>query len=215
MQGASAIRGRIVFEGEWPQPGSAPFSVAEPADGDPSRSGRERSDRAILRTNCSLKVWCLARTSCESARPTRGLSESIFANGRDVTRTPIDLSGSDVDDLVVTLTDKAALVSGTVRGTNGGPVGSGAVVVFPADDSGWTNYGMTPSRIKSILVTNVGGYRLPGLPAGEYLIVAVDESQLSAWQDPAWLKRAAAGATRISIGWGDSRTVDLVKQAGR
>ena len=215
MQAASAIRGRVVFEGDWPASQPAPFSVAEPTDGDPSRSKTrtwrpgDPADR-LLFEGLAPGQYVVRVRSAES-----WTVKSVLANSRDVTNLFIDVSGSDIDDVVVTMTDKAAAISGTVRGTGSTPASAAVVVVFPSDAAAWSNYGMTPNRIKSTSVSSVGGYRLGGLPAGDYLIVAVDESLLTAWQDPAWLKNAATNATRLSVAWGETKAVDLVKRTSR
>jgi hypothetical protein len=53
------------------------------------------------------------------------------------------------------------------------------------------------------------GFSMTGLPAGEYLFVAVDRSLATAWQTPAFLERAAAVATRVKLEWGDTQSVTL------
>jgi len=50
-------------------------------------------------------------------------------------------------------------------------------------------------------------------PAGEYFLVAVDEEEMHGWQDPLFLEQAQARATRVAIGWGDTKVQDL--QVGR
>jgi hypothetical protein len=37
----------------------------------------------------------------------------------------------------------------------------------------------------------------------------VDVAQLDAWADPAFLKAASTRATRVSLDWGDDRTLNL------
>jgi len=49
------------------------------------------------------------------------------------------------------------------------------------------------------------------LPAGDYFIVAVDPSLVTAWQDPKFLERAAAVAIRVSLAWDESKALDLSK----
>jgi uncharacterized protein YigA (DUF484 family) len=39
--------------------------------------------------------------------------------------------------------------------------------------------------------------------------VAVDAAHVTAWQDPEFLDRAAAVATRVTLAWDETRTVDL------
>jgi hypothetical protein len=60
-----------------------------------------------------------------------------------------------------------------------------------------------------------GSFQLTGLSAGNYLVVAVDVAQRASWQDPAWLDAASRSAARVSVDWGETKTVDLVKGAVR
>lgn len=60
-----------------------------------------------------------------------------------------------------------------------------------------------------------GMFRIPGLPAGTSLAVAVDYISDGAWTDPAYLERLAPLATRIELRWGQSATVTLEVVQGR
>ena len=110
----------------------------------------------------------------------------------------------------MTLTDKIASLSGAVRDRQGAPVVQGVVVAFPADSSLWTNFGTSPRRIKATSFYGPTGYRLTGLPEGDYLVVAVDASMLDAWHDPRFCAAAVSSATRVSLDWGQARQQDLV-----
>jgi hypothetical protein len=120
-----------------------------------------------------------------------------------------------MDDVVITFTDKPATIAGAVRGGDGGPATDAAVVIFPAEKDAWTNYGISPDRIRSTLPGTAGSFQLTGLSAGNYLVVAVDVAQRASWQDPAWLDAASRSAARVSVDWGETKTVDLVKGAVR
>jgi hypothetical protein len=109
------------------------------------------------------------------------------------------------------MTDRAPTLSGSVRDAQGLPSSSAAVVLFPADRDGWQNYGLTPDRIRMTKLSTAGGYRLTGLLVGDYFVVALDESQADAWKDPAFLEAAARSATRVTLAWGDARTLDLTR----
>ena len=97
----------------------------------------------------------------------------------------------------------------SVTTADGRPVASAAVVAFPAESDQWTNYGFTPIRLKSVGIDTSGGYRVDGLPAGDYILIAIDSSQADAWQDPQFLEAASRAGTRVKLGWGDSATQDL------
>ena len=150
-------------------------------------------------------------------RPFTGLSvESITWNGRDHTDLPIDTtSGRDISGVVVTLATQTISVGGTIRDRSGQPAMTAAVIVFPAQRSLWTNYGIQPLRLRSATASTSGDYQLQGLMAGDYLLLAVDGSQAERWKDPAFLESASRVATRLNLQWGDKKTQDLVLQEVR
>jgi hypothetical protein len=132
---------------------------------------------------------------------------SITSGGREIRDTGLDLSdGRDVDDVIVTLTDKITSIQGTVRGEG---AGGAAVIVFPVDRARWVDYGWDPILIVSKAADSDGAFVVKGLPEGDYLAVAVDGSQHDAWTDPAFLDAASAVATPIALKWGDKKSLDL------
>jgi hypothetical protein len=73
----------------------------------------------------------------------------------------------------------------------------------------WRGYGLTPQRLKSVPLAGSSTFSLTGLPAGDYFLIAVPSTDIQAWQDPAYLEKAAALAQRVSLAWGESRQVSL------
>jgi hypothetical protein len=140
---------------------------------------------------------------------TRFTIKSITIDGVDYTARPIDASVlGPRSEAIVTLTDKLTSVKGSVRDSRG-PVTSGAVLIFPADRSLWSRYGLRPSRLRGVPLAGASSFLVDGLPAGDYFAIAVSPSHLSAWQDPKFLERAAALATRFTLAWGEDRALDL------
>jgi hypothetical protein len=138
----------------------------------------------------------------------RYMVKSIQAGGRDVTHRPMAIAtGRNLSDVVVTFTAEIPSIAGSVQG-DPSAVARSAVMVFPVEKEQWAGYGLSPTRLRS-QPTVASAYRFDALPAGDYFVVAVDVSQGTAWQDPRFLARAAGVATRVSIGWGEARVVDL------
>lgn len=135
--------------------------------------------------------------------------ESVTSNGKDVSRSGIDLGAGDEGAVIVTLTNRTPTLAGTVRDTVGRPAASSAVIAFSADPQEWRGYALTPDRIQTTLTSESGGYEFRTLPAGSYFLVAVSAEQREAWRDPAFLERAANGAERVSIEWNGATTRDL------
>jgi hypothetical protein len=137
--------------------------------------------------------------------------KSITIDGSDYTDKALDVSRiSRPDTVVITLTDNVTRLSGTVQTEQGTPAAA-AVIVFPVERDRWMGYGFSPTRIRSVVVPPAATYEIVGLPAGDYHVVAVDQGLVSSWQDPAFLAKAAPAAARVTVDWGDAKTVPLKK----
>jgi hypothetical protein len=207
------LTGQVVFDGAAEKPTRPPQMIAESTDGRPS-GYREGSSRPGTPPETFTIEGLAPGEYYLRGRMIGGgwTVQSVTINGRQHTEIPFTVSGADdLRDVTVTMTDKAITVSGSVRDPTGGPTTSAAVLLFPADRNGWRNYGLSPDRIRMTRLTTTGGYRLTGLPAGEYLAIAVDASQADSWKDPAFLEAAARSATRVTLSWGQARTLDLTR----
>jgi hypothetical protein len=212
LRPGSSISGTIAWDGEQ-APGDSTGVHAEPAHGDPwlgmPSGGIGRSPGStfavggLVPGEYVLKFrWFLVR--------------SIEWQGRDYTDRAFDTSNGDITGVRVTFTAKKAQLSGTVRSHRGTVADDAAVLVFPVDRSGWTAYGLSPTRIVTELTSTAGTFRFASLPGGEYFAIALDSGLAASWKDPEFLERASTVATRVSLGWGQSVTLDLrVTQVSR
>jgi carboxypeptidase family protein len=203
LQSTATIRGRIVLESGTKGQGRM-LVRAEPADGDPvlgQPSGETRPNDSSFTIDGLLGGRYVLRTSS-------GLAVvSVMAGGKDVRDTGIDASaGQDIDDVVVTLTDKLATIEGNVQGRPGSVT---AVIAFPAERQQWTNYGWRPPRFRTTRAGPTGAFQVTLLPAGEYFLVAVKPEQIDSWTDPAFLAAASIRATRMTLAWGDRKVQDV------
>lgn len=169
------------------------FTVTEPSGGAPSWSGPRSFEiqsltpgRYYLRTNLPTAVI-----------------KSIVSDGRDLANEPIDVSsGGDLTSVIVTITTRVPTLSGAVQATTGAPAVGAAVICFPANRNVWQKFGFNPTRTRSVAADSNGAFRFEGLPAGEYLVVAVPESQRDAWRDSQFLDAASRVAARVRLEWG-------------
>ena len=207
-RGASA-RGRLVFEaGNAPQAKPGQVRVAgrpvafdtAPMAGGPNPT--EMNDDGTFAIHNLAGSWVL-RADIQSAE---WALKSITLEGKDVTDTPIEFEGKDVEGLEVTLTSRHGSIGGAVADANGRPVRSYSVVVFAADPLKWT----FPSRFLSVGRPNQDGrFKVTGLPPENYLVLAVPTLQGAEWQDPDYLETLRPFAQAITLGEGDAKTVDL------
>ena len=82
----------------------------------------------------------------------------------------------------------------------------GTVIVFANDPTKWAE----DSRfVRSVRPDQQGQYEIKGLPAGEYLAVAVDYVAEGMWNDPEYLEGLRRYAQRVTLTEGDARAVTL------
>jgi hypothetical protein len=132
--------------------------------------------------------------------------KSIVLDGRDVTDEPIDFDQGGIN-LLITMTNRASSVRGTVA-WNGAPGRRRpAVVVFVDDDTRWTR----PSRLVGASeVDEAGRYDVRGLPPGaRYLAVAVEGAARAVLARPEMLAVLRASATPLRIDEGGTHEVAL------
>ena len=63
--------------------------------------------------------------------------------------------------------------------------------------------------MKAASVGSAGTYQFQYLPAGDYLVAAIDRAHLGDWRDPAFLERLSRYATRVTLNWGAKSAQDL------
>jgi hypothetical protein len=134
--------------------------------------------------------------------------KSVTAEGRDISETPLDLRTADVNNVVITFTDRPTRLTGTARGEDGSVDADALVVVFPVDQNAWSDYGPNPRRIRSVHAARNGAYTVVGLPPGDYYVVAIHEGA-TAWQDPRVLENLARGASQVRLADGETQTQDV------
>ena len=54
-----------------------------------------------------------------------------------------------------------------------------------------------------------GRYKVSGVPAGAYLVIALDYLDQNEWNDPDFLEKVRSKATAFSVNEGETKTVDL------
>jgi hypothetical protein len=134
--------------------------------------------------------------------------KSAMYQGRDISDMPIDLDSADIAGVVITFTDQPNEISGTVQGAGGGDPDA-SVIAFPTDAAAWTGNGLTPRRLRLSRAGPTGSYKLTGLPAGTYYLVAVPDEFTSDWQDAKFLASLAAGATQVTLDDGQKKIQDV------
>ncbi len=131
---------------------------------------------------------------------------SAMTAGRDVLDVFVDLR-STVTDAVLTLSDRHTELSGTLTAPSGQPVSDLFVITFPVDRALWLRHGR---RLQLARPGTDGRFVFRDLPPGEYFLAALSDVDQEEWQDAEFLTEVvAAGAVRVNLAEGQSRTQDL------
>jgi hypothetical protein len=130
--------------------------------------------------------------------------KSVRIGGKEIGDGLFSLT-TDVDDVVVTMTNRLAGVAGTVQRSGV----DAAVAIFPADFQNWIASGMSSSRARLVDADKNGTFDADGLVGGDYAVAAIDANTAVDLQNPADIEALARIATRVTLGDGDQKTVSL------
>jgi hypothetical protein len=160
------------------------------------------------------------RLNLAGGGPGAGLSgnwaiRAVRLNGVDVTDRGIDFKPNvTITGLEVELTNRPTQLLGNVSTARGERSKDYSALVFAQDKEKWTS----PTRYVSVgRPDQDGGFRISGLPPGEYYIVAVDRLEAGRAGDPEFLERLRSDATPFALNEGETKTfaLKLIAEAGR
>lgn len=133
----------------------------------------------------------------------------VELNGRNLGDDPIDVRhGEILNGVRVVLTNRPTHLRGTLLDEKKRPA-DGTVVIFPEDTSRWREDSRT---VRAARPDQRGEFSIKGLPAGQYLIAAVDYVQDRQWYDPEFLADLRPRAQRLSLAEAESKRIDLTVQ---
>jgi uncharacterized protein (DUF2141 family) len=132
---------------------------------------------------------------------------SAMSKGVDVLDIPLVVaSGADIDDVVVTYTDRPTELSGSLQTEAGDPTSDYFIVAFSADRSHWAPFGRRQVMARP---SSSGRFVFRNLPPGEYFIAAVIDVEQGDWFDPAFLDRLIPASARVTLAEGERKPFDL------
>ncbi len=202
-----SISGTIAFPAtKSPVPDLTQIRIAAPAlDADVQGQGNARVDK-----NGRFVLAALAAGPhlIRPQGPLRGWSlKSVTVDGRDVTDAPIELrSGQQIANVAVTFTDTQTEIDGTVANDHDTPITDYTVLAFSTNSDYWRPLSR---HIMTARPDQTGKFKIRGLPAGEYYVVPVDPSEQGEWFDPAYLDAHRSGASKVTLGDGETKTQDF------
>jgi uncharacterized protein (DUF2141 family) len=135
------------------------------------------------------------------------VAKSVMVEGKDVLDFGLRIQGTQpVADLDVVLTNTSTLVTGTLLSADGKPTADCTVIVFASDARFWRP---RARRIQATRPGTDGTFAIHGLPAGDYLVVAVTDIEPGEWYDSSLLEQLKKSASSFHLGDGEKKTQDL------
>lgn len=204
----ATVRGTIAFEGGIPGMVRADSVQVQQLSLDSSRSAMGTS---APRTNddWTFELKGIApglRTFRVPRAPAGWIVKSVILNGQDITDRGYEFKGTEeISGLQVVLTSQIAEAVGTVNDVKGNPSREYTAVLFSTDRDLWTL--LQTRYVKIGRPDQEGRFRIRGLPPGEYYVTALDYLEPGEEADPDLLDRLKAGAQKVSIGEGESKSV--------
>jgi hypothetical protein len=209
LQSGMTITGKIAFDGSSPVPQNltqvrvllSPASVLDPKAS--SAMGSVDADGKFKIADVPPGSYHLITTPPGGGwRP-----KSIDVAGRDMLDFPLEVKPSeDVAGAVITFTDRATDISGTLQDQNGQPTSDYTVVLFSQDQRYWTPQSR---RIAATRPATDGKFMFGNLPAGDYRMIALADVEPGQWYDPALLRQLLNGSIAISVNDGDHKVQDI------
>jgi hypothetical protein len=136
------------------------------------------------------------------------LITSVRMNGVERIGEPIELGSEDVSNVVLTLTDKITQVMGTVTDLQDKPTRHARIIIFPRDARRRPNLAFPSLRLTRQVTVDLLGKFSTHVAPGDYFMAAIDALPAD-WESPQFLDALTSIATRVQIGLGEKRSVDL------
>ena len=131
--------------------------------------------------------------------------QRIEVGGQDVTDVPVSFAPGSKAAAEVVLTNRVTAVTGTIF-RNGAVMPDAAVLVFAADGARWP----MPSRfVRIVRADREGRFTAEGLPAGDYLALALSNADDGEWFDAEQLSQLRPHAVALRLEAGMPVTLDL------
>jgi hypothetical protein len=132
---------------------------------------------------------------------------SATSGGRDLLDGVLEIrAGEDVEDLVVTFSDRPSELTGRLVTVAGRAAPDYYILAFAADRAFWTPLSR---RVRPVRPSTDGRFSLRGLPSGEYFVAALTDVEPGEWYDPAFLTNLIPGAVKVTLREGEATVQDL------
>lgn len=133
--------------------------------------------------------------------------KNVTHDGKDITDAIVELkSGEKLTGVEVLITNRVTSLAGQVLDRTDAPLGDATVIVFAAATDRWFE---TSRSVRAARPDQQGRWQMKGLPAGDYLAVALDYVEDGAWNDPEYLESLRQVAHKVTLADGGSESLSL------
>lgn len=144
--------------------------------------------------------------------PSGWVLESAIHGRQNISLTPVTLSPDASVDVVITLTDRPATLTGHVRAPTGAADSSATVLLFPVQYHFRSASGSPAPLFRESRVAPDGSYEFRTVAPADYFVIAIDDAAAEGWRRADAVPHLAAVAQRIHLGVGDQLTRELRTQ---
>jgi protocatechuate 3,4-dioxygenase beta subunit len=114
-------------------------------------------------------------------------------------------SGVPPESIEITVSMKAAQVTGRVEQKDGGPVPGATIVLVPEDEARRKQM----IYYKTSVADQTGSFTVKGIPPGEYKAYAWEQLEYGAYMDPEFMKPLESNGVNVKLNAGGSQAVQL------
>jgi carboxypeptidase family protein len=206
MQPTSTASGKLVFDGDPPPANAMTGSIVFAMPATPT--ALPLGGNTFAKADGTFELKGLTGKRVIRANPPAGwYLKEVRVNGTDVIDSPVEFRpGEDLSGIEIGLTRTVATLTGTVQDAKGQPASDYVVVAFAADTRRW---GYLSRFVRSARPDLKGGFTISGLPAEDYLVVAVEYLEPGEEGDPEVLERLRGSATRVTIADAQPKSITL------
>jgi len=207
--GGFRAAGQIVFDPAQPPAGVSPSGLTLMATPASPYAISGMMSRATIKDDWTFEIkGVLGQRLFRFAQglPTGWMIQSVFHGQEDITDKPLDVT-EDLDRVLITVTSRAARVTGTAVDDRDRPVSGSTVVIFPDDAA--VGPPALSRYLRAVRPGDDGKFKAENLPAATYLVVALESLEPGDENDPELREQLRSAATRITLGWGDAKDLPL------
>jgi hypothetical protein len=131
--------------------------------------------------------------------------DAVVVAGRDRLDLPFQVGPAERLQASIVLTERPNQVEGTLRDPSGRARGFGMVALFAVDPDERDSF----RRVHLVRADPRGLFQFHGMPSGEYFLAPAEGIAPPLWRTPEFFQHLTPVATRVTVGRGVRRTLDL------